>query len=186
MDYYVYLKQANAFSSRSFVQYCSALGFRIDLHPSFDLLEDAGFSPIHLVDERFAGAGGSCDFLSGFELFSSEYYYVSQPQQKAPGFLKKLRKAKPVQETPFDSAIKDATWQITLGCSGADSFEVLLAYIFGAYLVKCCGGVFDDPQTGQFYDDSGHLEGEIQAITSELLEQAEGGELLVHRFNGWT
>ena len=98
----------------------------------------------------------------------------------------KIFKAKPIQETPFDRAIKDATWLIELRCGSADSFEVLLAYIFGAYLVKCCGGVFDDPQTGQFYENSNHLESEITAIISELLEQGNTGELLTHEFKEWT
>ena len=186
MDYYVYLKQADLFDSQSFEQYCSSLGLRIGLHPSFNLLEDAGFSPIRLIDERFARDGGNYDFLSGFELFSSEYHHVLQPQKKATGFFGKLFKEKPVQASPFDSAIKDATWLIELSCRSADSFEVLLAYVFGAYLVKCCGGVFDDPQTGQFYDDSNHLESEIAAIIAELLEQTNSGELLTHEFKAWT
>ena len=185
MDYYVYLKQADAFSSHSFEQYCSSLGLHIELHPSFNLLEDTGFSPIRLDDERFVIDGRSHDFLSGFELYSSEYHHILQPQKKPTGFFSKLFKAKPIQEKPFDRAIKDATWLIELRCGNADSFEVLLAYVFGAYLVKCCGGVFDDPQTGQFYDDNSHLESEIPAIISELLEQADAGELLTHEFKEW-
>lgn len=186
MDYYVYLKQADAFSSQSFEQYCSSLGLHIELHPSFSLLEDAGFSPIRFIDERFARDGRSHDFLSGFELYSSEYHHILQPQKKATGFFHKFFKAKPIQEKPFDSAIKDATWMIEVCCGSSDSFEVLLAYVFGAYLVKCCGGVFDDPQTGQFYENSNHLESEITAIISELLEQANAGELLTHEFEEWT
>ena len=185
MDYYVYLKQADAFSSQSFEQYCSSLGLHIELHPSFNLLEDTGFSPIRLDDERFVIDGRSHDFLSGFELYSSEYHHILQPQKKATGFFCELFKAKPIQEKPFDRAIKDATWLIELRCGNADSFEVLLAYVFGAYLVKCYGGVFDDPQTGQFYDDNSHLEIEIPAIISELLEQADAGELLTHEFKEW-
>jgi len=186
MDYYVYLKQADAFSSQCFEQYCSSLGLHIELHPSFSLLEDAGFSPVRFIDERFARDGRSHDFLSGFERYSSEYHHVLQPQKKATGFFHKLFKAKPIQEKLFDSAIKDATWLIELCCGSADSFEVLLAYIFGAYLVKCCGGVFDDPQTGRFYDDHNHLESEIKSIIADLLEQGNAGELLTHEFTEWT
>ena len=186
MVYYVYLKQADAFSSQSIEQYCSSLGLNIEQHPSFNLLENVGFSPIRLIDERFVRDGRSHDFLSGFELYSSEYHHILQPQKQATGFLHKIFKAKPIQETPFDRAIKDATWLIALRCSSVDSFEVLLAYIFGAYLVKCCGGVFDDPQTGQFYDDHNHLESEIGAIIADLLEQGNTGELLTHEFMGWT
>lgn len=185
MDYYVYLKHADAFSARSFEQYCSFLGLRIELHPSFSLLEDSGFSPVRLIDERFAVDGGNHDFLSGFELYSSEYRHILQPQKQATGFFQKLFKAKPVQETPFDRAVKDAVWLAELRCGSADSFEVLLAYVFGAFLVKCCGGVFDDPQTGQFYDDYTHLETEIMAIIAELQEQKKAGEFLTHPFREW-
>ena len=186
IDYYVYLNQTNALSSQSFEQYCSSLGLHIELCPSFNLLEDAGFSPIRLIDERFVRNGRSHDFLSGFELYSSEYHHNIQTQKKATGFLHKLFKAKPIQEKPFDRAVKDAVWLIELCCGSTDSFEVLLAYVFGAYLVKCYGGVFDDPQTGQFYDNNNHLESEINAIISELLVQANTGDLLTHEFTGWT
>ena len=183
MDYYIYLKHPDAFSALAFEQYCSFLGFHIELHPSFNLSEDAGFLPIRLVDERFAGDGGNHDFLSGFELYSAEYQYVLQPQKA--GFWHKIFKAKPVQETPFDRAIKDAAWSVEIRCGSADSFEVLLAYIFGAYLVKYCGGVFDDPQTGQFYDNHNHLESEIVSIIADLLEQGNSGELVTHEFKDW-
>ena len=186
IDYYVYIKNPDAFSVPSFEQYCSFLGLRIELHPSFSLLEDAGFSPIRLIDERFVRDGRNHDFLSGFELYSSEYQHIVQPQKKTAGFLRKIFKAKPIQETPLDRAIKDATWLIELRCGSADSFEVLLAYIFGAYLIKSCGGVFDDPQTGQFYDDHSRLESEIKAIIAEFMEQTSAGELLTHEFTGWT
>ena len=186
MDYYIYLKHPDPFSAQSFEQYCSSLGLHIELHPSFNLLEDAGFSPIRLIDERFVRDGRNHDFLSGFELYSSEYQHVLPPQKKATGFFQKLFKTKPIQETPFDRAVKDATWLIELRCGNADSFEVLLAYVFGAYLSKFCCGVFDDPQTGQFYGNSKHLESEIPAIISELLEQANAGELLTHEFKEWT
>ena len=43
IDYYIYLKETDAFSSQSFEQYCSSLGLHIELHPSFNLLEGAGF-----------------------------------------------------------------------------------------------------------------------------------------------
>jgi hypothetical protein len=180
IDYYVYIKNPDAFSVPSFEQYCSFLGLRIELHPSFNLLEDAGFSPIRLIDTRFFRDSRNHDFLSGFELNSSEYQHILQPRKNATGFLHKLFKAKPIPETPYDRAIKDATRLIELRCGSADSFEVLLAYIFGAYLIKCCGGAFDDPQTGQFYDDHNHLESEIRAIIADLLEQDTTGELLTH------
>lgn len=185
MEYYIYLKRADAFSARAFEQYGSSLGLHIELYPSFCLLENVGFLPIRLMDERFAADGSNDDFLSGFELYSSEYHHVSRTQKKATGFLSKWFKTKPARETPFDSAVKDAAWLIGLRCGSADSFEVLLAYVFGAYLVKYCGGVFDDPQTGQFYADHSHLENEVTAIIAELQKLKNTGELLTHEFEKW-
>ena len=61
-----------------------------------------------------------------------------------------------------------------------------MAYVFGAYLVKCHGGVFDDPQTGQYYNDAMRIEAEIKAIIAELMELAALGKLHTHSFQGWT
>lgn len=185
MDYYIYLKRTDEVSIHSFEQYCRSLDLCITLHPSFDLSNGAGFLPIRFTDTRFSKSSENNTFLSGFELFSSEYHHVSPSQKKETGFFCKLFKPKPVEETPFDRAVKDATVLIELHCSSADSFEILLAYTFGAYLVKCCGGVFDDPQTGKFYDESKHLEIEIATIITELQEQANTGDLLTHEFREW-
>lgn len=185
MDYYIYLKQTDGFSVKSFESYCSTLGLHVTTHPSFNLLEGSGFEPMRLIDERFAKEGEYKAFLSGFELYSSEYQHILQPPKKKIGLFQKLFKAKPVEETPFDRVIKDASVLIELRCSGEDSFEVLLAYVFGAYLVKHCGGVFDDPQTGQYYDNCNHLENEIAEILTELLQQANADELLTHEFTEW-
>ena len=186
IDYFVYLKHADRFSSHDFEQYCNSFGLQVELHPSFNLLEDTGFSPIRLIDKRFADHNQNYDFLSGFEVYPSEYEHDVQPQIKPTGFFQKLFRKKPAQETPFDIAIKDAAWHIMLACHSGDSFEMLLAYIFGAYLVKHCSGVFDDPQTGQFYDDHKHLECEVTAFIEILLEQRKNSELLTHEFTGWT
>lgn len=185
MDYYIYLKQPDGFSVQSFESYCTTLGLCVTIHPSFNLLEDSGFAPMRLINERFAKEGESKAFLSGFELYSSEYQHLSRSPKKKTGFFQKLFKAKPVGETPFDRVTKDASVLLELRCSGADSFEVLLAYVFGAYLVKHCGGVFDDPQTGQYYDNCKLLEIEIAEILTELLQQANKGELLTHEFTEW-
>ncbi len=185
MDYFVYLKNIDGFSTQTFEQYCDSLGLHIKLHPSFDILKDTGFYPMCLVDERFAKVGKYHEFLSGFEVYTSEYNHIIQPHKKTKCFFGKFFKSKPKQESPFDTAVKEATLSIALCCSSGDSFEVLLAYIFGAYLVKYCGGVFDDPQTGQYYNDNNHIENEIDAIITDLLEQSNSSELITHEFNGW-
>ncbi len=185
VDYSVYLKQADAFSAQSFEEYCCSLGLNVKLHPEFILSEDSGFLPFRLMDERFAVDGGNHDFLSGFEIYSSEYHHIIQPREKKTGFFKKLFKANTEEETPFDKAVKGSSLLITLVCGYSDSFEVLLAYVFGAYLVKHCGGVFYDPQSDRFYDDRDSLENKVAEIVSELQELKSTNKLLTHEFEEW-
>ena len=106
MDYYIYLKHPNAFSVQSFEQYCSSLGLHIELHPSFNLLEDAGFSPIRLIDERFVRDGRNHDFLSGFELYSSEYQHVLQPQKRQQVSCTKYSKQSLFEKHPLIEQLK--------------------------------------------------------------------------------
>ena len=183
-DYYIHLKQLSTFSTTSFEEYCNSLGLCVAVHPSFNIFEHSGYVPMRFVDERFSNAGGPSDFLSGFELFLDEYNHEIQPK-KPKGFFQKLFLPKAKKDNPFDITVKDFQTVIVLNCSSSDSFEILLAHVFGAYFVKCFGGVFDDPQSGQFYDDSKHLEAEIATIVEELSQQATAGELLTHTFDGW-
>ena len=185
IDYYVYLKNADKFSAEDFEVYCNSLGLCVVLHPSFDLLKNTGFIQIKFMDMRFAENAEDGAFLSGFELFSSEYRHIPQPEKKKGGLIGRLFKKRSDDESPFDKAIKDSTLMLEISCSSADSFEVLLAHVFGAYFVKDLCGVFDDPQTGQFYDDNKHLEDVITEILTELQEEKNKGELLTHKFVKW-
>lgn len=185
MDYYIYLKDTKQFSIQSFEQYCHTLGLSIAVYPSFNFAENFGFLPMRLIDTRFATGGESNAYLSGFEMYSSEYRHTIPEPKKPSGFFRKLFKPQPVEESPFDKAVEDASTLVSMRCSSADSFEILLAYVFGAYLVKHCDGVFDDPQTGQFYNVSKHIEIEIETIISELQSAAAAGELLTHEFKEW-
>lgn len=185
INYSIYLKQPDAFCALSFEQYCQSINLDIKVHPSFVFFEDDGFLPIRLVDARFSNGSGNNVFLSGFEIFSSEYCHISPTRKKSIGFLSKLFKPKPTEETPFDSAIKNSKILIDLYCGNADSFEVMLAYAFSSYLVKFCNGIFYDPQSGQFCENYSHLEDEIEEIVKVLQNQANTGELLTHKFNEW-
>lgn len=186
IDYYIYLKQLEQFSSKAFSQYCDSIGLCAAFHPKFDIVEASDFVPIRLSDKRFAKDGAKFDFLSGFELFLSEYHHREpKPKEGHKSIFRKLFPKKPKAENAFERAIKDSSMVIAVSCRSSDSFEVLLAYVFGAYLVKFCGAIFDDPQTGQFYDNSNLLETEIAAILDELLQQAATGELITHQFTAW-
>ncbi len=184
IDYWIYLKQRKSFSAKSFEEYCNSLGLCITIDPEVDISADSGYIPIRFTDKRFSDTDAKGDFLSGFGLYSREYHEEIQPQKKPVGFFRKLFPPKPEKKTPFDLAIRDSRWMIELNCSSADSFEILLACVFGAYLIRG-GGVFDDPQSGRFYDNSKAMETEIAASLEELLRQAADGELITHPFETW-
>ena len=59
-----------------------------------------------------------------------------QPRKQAPGLLGRLFRPKAPQESTFGTAVKDANVLVELRCGTADVFEVLLGYVFGAYLVN--------------------------------------------------
>lgn len=181
IDYFVYLKKPENYSSGEFERCCESLGLRAEMHPAFSFREDSGFTPICLTAEQLAANG---PYLSGFEFYFSEYLHAVTPK-KAPGLLGKLFRKNTAEESPFDAAVKDSVALVELHCGTADSFEVLLAYVFGAYLVKYCGGVFDDPQTGQFFDTCDRMEAAVAEILQELQGLADAGQLRTHRFTGW-
>ncbi len=184
IDYWVYLKQRDLFSVKSFEEYCNSIGLCITMDPSVDLSAVSGYVPIRFTDKRFSNVNTKGDFLSGFEMYFHEYHEEIQPQKKPVGFFRKLFPPKPEKESSFSLATRDSRWMIALNCSSADSFEIFLAYVFGSYLIKC-GGVFDDPQSGRFYDNSKAMETEIAANLEELLRQAADGELIMHPFESW-
>ena len=74
---------------------------------------------------------------------------------------------------------------ISLRCGVADSFELLMAFLFGAYLIKMCEGVFEDPQSDELSEDFMELEATVGEILIELLDLSEHGGLRTHCFNGW-
>ena len=108
IDYYIYLKQIDQFSSEAFSQYCDSIGLYAAFHPKFDIFEASGFIPVRFTDKRFAKAGDNFDFLSGFELLLSEYHhYTLQPKEEPKIIFRKLFPKKK-EESVFDRAIKDS------------------------------------------------------------------------------
>ena len=185
LDFCIYLKNIDAFSPQAFEAYCLSLGFDIKLHPAFDLVKNVGFLPMRLIDVRFAIYQNGGSFLTGFEVYSEpSEHTVSAPPQKVSLFKKLFSKKQP-KETPFDQAVKDCTYLVSLRCGVADSFEILMAFIFGGYLIKTYGGIFDDPQCDYYYDDSQQLELAANEFLAHLIEKSEKGELQTHPFQGW-
>ena len=179
-NYYVYLKDTAMFSAAAFEDYCGRLGLQVQVHPGFDFEKSSGFLPMHLTDGRFGKVG---DFLSGFEFWLMDCPKITPARKKLTDLFRK--KAPPVEESDFERVVRDSQWVADLRCSGADSFEVLLAYAFGAYLVGELGGVFIDHQTGAYYTPTSPMEDAIQQIIAQLRTDASAGALQPHNFTGW-
>ena len=184
MDYYVYLKKTFP-DKLAFENYAKELGYNLTLHPETDLMNDSGFCPIRFIDARFNDATGTDTFMTGFELYRDIYQPSKQKVTISKGFLGIIRKRVPHKETMLDRAVKGSSTVLYLRCSGSDSFEIMMAYLFGAYCVKHCNGVFDDPQFGCFYRESSAIEKEISTILDELQEEKRLGNLHTHKYEGW-
>ncbi|MBQ9044449.1 MAG: hypothetical protein IJ112_00685 [Oscillospiraceae bacterium] len=185
MDYEVYLKDASAFSRDALERYAASLGFQLEVHPEYELLTDDGFVPFCLTDRRFSQTDGCERFVTGFEAYPAPWQPVEKCAPQPKGVLGKLFQKKPEAESPFQQKIKDSSHVISLHCSGADPFESLVAELLGAFCVKYCGAILDDPQLGRYYDEAEDLEVVLEQITIDLLAEAEAGELRLHRFEGW-
>lgn len=184
LDYYVYLKRKMPNKS-AFEEYAKELGFELNVHPKIDFMTDTGFCPICLTDVRFGNENESNAFLTGFEIYHDDFHPSKPNTSGSKGIWGLFQKKVQIKETPFDLAVKDSSLVLSLSCSGIDSFEILMAYIFGAYCVKHCNAVFDDPQYGCFYNDAAIIESEISRIVEELVDIKESGDLHVHLFEAW-
>lgn len=166
IDFYLYLKEVKP-NKNEYERYAKEQGFQIKIDPKINLMTDEGFCPICFIDERFINEKGEHAFMTGFELYHDDFI----PMEPSPTVSKKIlgifRKQK-FQESPFDMAIKDSSTVLTVSCNGENSFEVLMAYILGAYCVKYCDAVFDDPQSGCFYKNEKDMEVQIRQIVEAL------------------
>ncbi len=165
-DCAVYLKNPDALSKEAFKEYASSLGFDIILHPDFQLLTDEGHCPVRLKDDRFVQNGGRNLFMTGFECYPcgwlNDSYDAAKPNEEGASFVLLLR------------------------CySGIDCFGPFTAYLFGAYCVKFCEGVFEDFECEMRFDDPADIEREIAVFTDELISEAEQGRLYSCPFEGW-
>lgn len=172
LSHYVYLKNTADFSIPDFEEYCAKLGLRITVHPDFDFQKDSFFLSMRLMDDRFGGSG---DFLSGFALRTMQ---CPRPEpEKKP--------SQPIELTDFEQAVRGARFLLNLRCCGRDSLEVLMVYVFGAYLVTHMGGVFVEDRTGIYYTVTAPMETAIEKNITRLQEASAAGHLSVLDFTGW-
>jgi len=185
VDYYAYIKDIASFSTKNCERYISNHGIKIEIHPEYNAHSHTGFLPIRLEGDFISDTLAGKSFLSGFEICLNQYEYI--PAKSEPkGLISRIfgKKAE-LHETPFDNAIKDASHYFSINCSSQDSFEILLAYAFSAYLCKDCAAILDDPQTGQFFDREKLITIEVDAIIDELKVMYQNGELSTHDFVEW-
>ena len=163
-DLTIFLKHPENFSLPMFEQYCISMGLNVALYPSFELEKwGGGFLPARFTDSRFKQYPNDSAFLTGFELYFErcDHHAFKLPNGS---------------EYPYVVALR---------CGVADSFELLMAFAFGAYLTKMCEGVFVDPQDDVPYEDFRELEDAVGEIMTELLDLSKKGGLCTHRFDGW-
>ena len=161
-DYYIYVKDLDRVSVPGFESYCLSQGLTVRIDPEESFWDRNDFVSVEILSIKAAGEA-SFPLSSGFELYCFPYEHKKEATQKRPGLFQKLLGKKVPEETPFSLAVKDMALCISLGCHSAEPYSITLAYALGAYILKTCGGVFDDPQTGQFYDGYHLLETEIAA-----------------------
>ena len=180
IDYYVYTNDLKCFTSEEFFKYAQIHGVKLRTEDEFRITKNEGFVPFLLNVDFIDSISTDTTFLSGFEVYTSEYKPTKYEPIKPTFFQKLFGKIPELPEpTRFDIAVSGLDTQITLNCSSADSFEIFLAYIIGAYFCKR-GGVFDDPQLGCFYDDYKDIEFQIELLKEDLKELAKNGELCTH------
>lgn len=182
IDYCVYVKNIENFSTEGFFRYASALGVDLRTEEDFAIAEARGFQPFLLNLHFLDTVSSEKTFLSGFEMYTDEHKYTYEKTDK-PTFWQKIfnRTSSTLPESsPLSKAVSDAKTVVSVNCSSSDSFEVLLAHIFAAYLCSSCGGILHCPQTGKLYEDVKVIESEIAFIKEELNREALAGELCTH------
>jgi hypothetical protein len=165
LEYTIYLKRTDTLTKKAIEEYAASIGLSITLHPDVQLISDEGFCPICMKDDRFVQKGSGNLFLTGFELFPSEYEEDMEDQP--------------------ESKVKGSSFVLDLCCSAVDSFETLMAYVLGAFCIKKCDGVFEDLQAERYYHDSAEIEQEIEIILEELISEAKHNRLRMHKFERW-
>ena len=182
MDYYYYVKSTDGISTQGFEAYCASIGYTVRLHPDTDLITDKGFVPACLTDDRFT-IDGNNRFLTGVEWFFAPYR--PEPEAEKTSGLWGLFRKKNKTESPIQKRVRNSTVEMSAACHFIDAFELLIALLLGAYLIKTCGAVMHDPQSGRYFDDEATVREIINGLVKAMLASKEEGTLRVHPFERW-
>lgn len=182
MDYYYYLNHTDGISTQGFEAYSASIGYRVQMHPDTDLLQDKGFLPACLTDDRFT-MDGNKRFLTGIDWFFAPNQ--PEPEEERQAGLRSFFWGKKKKEPPIQKRIRNAAVEMSAGCHFIDAFELLIAHLLGAYLIKTCGAVMYDPQAGRYYDDAAAVQKTLEELVQAMLASKENGTLRVHPFERW-
>ena len=184
MDYYVYLKSLDTFSTEECKRFFLNYDMKADIHPDFDINTQSGFLPFKLELVSPEAPMKDKEFLTGFEFYlDDEYDYKADLKELQPKGLKGLfKKQKYLYSAEIDPLISDCKYFIDLNC-GYEAFEASVAFGFAAYLVKNCGGIFYDPQDDRFI--TGFDEEYFKENIDSMNEFYQKEECEIHLFEKW-
>ena len=199
-DHYIYTDCLDEFDRRDFEGWCRASGYEVTLHPEFSI-RDRGFVPIRLRAD-FLGEG---EYLTGFELFSSENGSTdfSAPPvmiRKKPGFFARLfgkkepvtamapefkQSFRPGEPSEFELAVRDKKWEVCCTCHAEEPLTELMAWLFSAYFVEKFCAVTDDPQSGNWFTARDDIKTHVETVRRELMANYRDWGMEFIPFTGW-
>ena len=183
LDYTLYF-QRQLYSPEQLTAYSGRWRLPMELHPEFDSRNDSGFLPVKLETDRFSGDGRLQAYLTGFEIYIDVFH--SEVDGSRPfSLLRRLFRKRKEKPTDFDISAKNCDTVYYLCCYPDDPLSVLSAFLFGAAFCRCCGGVFEDPQTGAQYLTPESLEAELEAIIRDVEAAALSGTVQLQIFDKW-
>lgn len=140
-DLNIYLKNISDVDKNTCISYLSKFGMDVDIYPEVDFNTHTGFLPFKFKLHNPPKYIEDMTYLSGFEYYADIFNYNNEIETIS-------QEDSYLFDAEFDYLIKECAYVINLYISAQDSFEVRFAFLFGAYLVDCCGGIFIDNQSG--------------------------------------
>jgi len=182
-DIYVYFKKPKNFSKEQCESYFKDFGISIQIHPDYDIENAFGFLPFCIKADFISDSLKNNDYLSGFELYSEQYFYNKELKNiQSEGIKKAFFKRKYIANNSIDNILKKCDNYFTISLGSQDSFEPLLACLFSLYISKYFNGVVFYCQSGEYISD---FENDIKGIITDLKSDFISGNLKTHIFEKW-